>query len=176
MNDGEAHHDEAQINDEAHETGNKNSQIKTSMLNSRLCDYSDVYILVSGTMTIAGAAADDNTKRLVEINKGAIFKNYAPFTDGISEINNTQIDNTKHLDLVIPMYNLIEYSDNYLQTPGLLWQYYKDDPNDNIVHSESFKFKINRAEKAPPAEGNTKDFKIAAPFKYLSNFWVLSNN
>ena len=70
----------------------------------------------------------------------------------------------------IPMYNLIEYNDNYSKTSGCLWQYYRDDPNDNIVEFESFKFKINITGKTP-APGNTKDVKIAAPLKYLSNFW-----
>ena len=63
-------------------------------------------------------------------------------TDCISEINNTKLDNAKYIDVVMPMYNLIEYSDNYSKTSGSLWQYYRDDPNDNITQSESFKFKI----------------------------------
>ena len=66
-------------------------------------------------------------------------------------------------------YNLIEYSDNYLKTSGSLWQYYRDDPNENIVNSESFKFKINITGKTP-ADGNTKGVKIAVPLKYWSNF------
>ena len=65
----------------------------------------------------------------------------------------------------MPKYNLIECSDNYLKTSGSLWQYYRDDPNDNIVNSESFKFKINITGKTP-ADGNTKDVKIAVALKY----------
>ena len=65
-----------------------------------------------------------------------------PFTDCRSEINNTQIDNAKDLDVVMPMYNLIEYSENYSKTSGGLWQYHRDDPNDIIANSESFKCKI----------------------------------
>ena len=68
------------------------------------------------------------------------------------------------------MYNLIEYSDNYSKTSGSLWQYYKDDPNDNITQSESFKSKIKITGKTPAA-GNTKDVEIIVPLKYLSNFW-----
>ena len=68
------------------------------------------------------------------------------------------------------MYKLIEYSDNYSKTWGTLRQYYRDDPNDNIVNSESFKFKLNITRKTPDA-GNTKSAKIAVPLKYLSNFW-----
>ena len=67
------------------------------------------------------------------------------------------------------MYNLIEYSDNYSKTSGSLWQYYRDDPNDNITQSESFKFKIKTTGKTLVA-GNTKDVQIAVPLKYLSNF------
>ena len=68
------------------------------------------------------------------------------------------------------MLNLIQYSDNYLKTSGSLWQYYKDDPNDNITQSESFKSKIKITGKTPAA-GNTKDVEIIVPLKYLSNFW-----
>ena len=68
------------------------------------------------------------------------------------------------------MYNLIEYSNNYSKTSGSLWQYYRDDPNNNITQSESFKFKIKITGKTPAA-GNTKDVEIAVPLKYLSNFW-----
>ena len=70
----------------------------------------------------------------------------------------------------MPKYNLIECSDNYLKTSGSLWQYYRDDPNDNITQSESFKFKIKIIRKTPAA-GNTKDVEITVPFKCLRNFW-----
>ena len=68
------------------------------------------------------------------------------------------------------MYNLIEYSDNYSKTSGSLWQYYKDDPNDNLANSESFESKIKITGKTP-LDGNTKDVEILVPLKYLSNFW-----
>ena len=126
------------------------------------------YILVNGTVTITGAGADGAAKRLDKRNKGAIFKNWAPFTDCISKINNTQIDNAKYLDDVMPMYNLIKYSNNYLKTWGSVWQYYKDDPNDNTVESQSFKYKFKITWKTP-ASGNTKDAKIEVPLKYLNN-------
>ena len=70
----------------------------------------------------------------------------------------------------MPMYNLIEYSDNYLKTSGSLWQYYKVDPNDNIADSESFKYKVKITGKTPDI-GNTKNVEIIVPLKYLSNFW-----
>ena len=147
------------------------------MLKSSLCDYSDAYILVKGTITVnntvAAGAAANNT------NKKAIFKNCAPFTNCISEINNTQIDNAKDSDIVMPMYNLIEYSDNYAKTTGSLWQYCKNIParnanNEIIIFAEnnttdSFKFKA----KITGQTGNdgTKDVEIMVPLKYLSNFW-----
>ena len=70
----------------------------------------------------------------------------------------------------MPMYNLIEFSNNYLETSETLWQYYRDDPNDNVTQSESFKFKIRITGKIPTS-ANTKDVEIAVPLKYLSNFW-----
>ena len=70
----------------------------------------------------------------------------------------------------MPMYNLIEYNDNYSKTSGSLWQYCRDDPNDNIIQSESFKY-TNKTAWRTPTTGNTKNVKIAIPFKYLSNFW-----
>ena len=70
----------------------------------------------------------------------------------------------------MPMYNLIEYSDNYPKTSGSLWQYYRDEPNDSLIDSESFKSKIKITGKAPVG-GNEKDVEIMVPLKYLSNFW-----
>ena len=80
---------------------NTNSQIKfkTTMLKPRLCDYSDVYILVSGTITITGEGDNEAARREVEREKEVTFKNCAPFTECISEINNTQIDNAKDIDV-----------------------------------------------------------------------------
>ena len=121
-----------EINDESRGTYNVDSQIKfkTTMLKSSLCDYSDAYILVKGTITITGAGDDAAVRQADEKDKGVVFKNCAPFTNCISEINNTQVDNAKDIDIVMPMYNLIEYSDNYAKTSGSLWQYYRDEPND----------------------------------------------
>ena len=160
-----------EINDESKGTYTNNDiKFKTTMLRSNLCDYADAYILVKGTITITGAGDDDAAKRLDERNKGVIFKNCAPFTKCISRINNTDIDNAQDIDIVIPMFNLIEHSDNYSNTSGSLWQYCKDDPNDNITQSESLKSKIKVTGKTP-ATGNTKNVKIIVPLKYLSNFW-----
>ena len=94
------------------------------MLKSSLCNYSDAYILVKGTIIIVGAGDNAAARQADERDKGVIFKNWAPFANCISEINNTQLDNAKDIDIVMPMYNLIEYSDNYIRTSGSLWQYY----------------------------------------------------
>ena len=124
------------------------------MLRTKLCDYSDAYILVSGTITITGVGNYDAARQLDERNEGVIFNNYAPFTDCINEINNTQIDNAKYIDVVMPIYNLIEYSDNYSKTSGSFLQYYRDDPNDNTPRSEWLKYKTKITGKTPAA-GNT---------------------
>ena len=139
------------------------------MLKSSLCDYADAYILVKGTIAITGAGNDDAAKRADERGKGATFTNCAPLTKCISRINNTDIDNAQDIDIVMPMYNLIEYSNNYSKTSGSLWQHYKDDLNDNIADSKSFKFKVKITEKNPD-DDNTKDVEIIIPLKYLSNF------
>ena len=139
------------------------------MLRSNLCDYADAYILVKGRITITGAG-DDAARQAGERDKGITFKNCAPFTKCISRINNIQIDNARYIDIVMPMYNLIEYSDNYSKTSGSLWQYYKDDPNDNIADSESFKYKVKIKGKTPD-NGNTKIVEMIVPLKYLCNFW-----
>ena len=140
------------------------------MLRSNLYDYADAYFLVKGTITITSAGSDDATKQTDERNKGVTFKNCAPFTKCISRINGTDIDNAQDIDIVMPMYNVIKYSDNYSKTSGSLWQYHNDDPNDNITNSESFKSRVKITRKTPD-DGNTKDIEIIVPLKYLSNFW-----
>ena len=94
-----------------------------------------------------------------ERDKCVTFKNCVPFTKCISRINNTAIDNAQDIDIVMPMYNLIKYRDNYSKTSASLWKYYKDDPNDNITQYESFKSKIKIIGETPAA-GNIKDAEI----------------
>ena len=130
-----------------------------------------------GNMTVNNTA--DNGAAANNTNKKVIFKNCAPFTSCISKINNTQIDNAEYIDIVMPMYNLIEYSDNYSKTSGSLWQYCKEIPAvnnaGNIVDfnganaTDSFNFKTK-------ITGQTRnngriDVEIMVPLKYLSNFW-----
>ena len=135
-----------EINDESRGTYNVNSQVKfkTTMLKSSLCDYSDAYIIVKGTITVNNTAAAD--AEVNNTNKKVIFKNCAPFTDCISEINNIQVDNVKDIDIVMPMYNLLEYSDNYVKTSGSLWHY------------------------CDGGDG-TKNVELMTPLAYLSTFW-----
>ena len=140
------------------------------MLKSSLCYYIDAYILVEGRITITGAGPDAAARQADEINKGVIVKNCALFINCKSEINTTKIDNAKDINIIMPMYDLIEYSGNYTTPSGNLWQYYKDEPNYNLTNSESLKSKIKIIGNAP-VDGNTKYVKIIVPLKYLSNFW-----
>ena len=119
------------------------------MLRSSLCDYSDAYIIVKGTMSIVKQTVEN----LNNSNKKLVFKNCAPFTDCLSEINNTQIDDAKHNDLMMPMYTLRKYSNNYSKVLASLWQYYRDEPslddNGNIKNfhhdgNNSVYFKLNK--------------------------------
>ena len=104
-----------EINDQSRGTYNSDGDIrfKTVMLKSSLCDYSDAYMLVKGRITITGAGANSDARQADERNKGVTFKNCAPFTNCKNEINNSEIDNAKDFDILMPMYNLIEYGDNY---------------------------------------------------------------
>ena len=136
----------------------------TSSLESSLCDYSDAYVLVTGNIAVVGA--NNNTK--------VAFKNCAPFRKCRTEINETFIDEAEHINIAMPMYNLIEYSDNYSYTSGSLWQFKRDEIEVNVDltvdgnhipnNSSSFKYKSSLIT-------NGDDVKIAAPLKYLSNFW-----
>ena len=133
-------------------------RFKATMIKSTSCDYSYVYILVKGRITITRVGDTVANRQADERNKGIVFKKCAPFTSCKSEINNTEIDNAKGIDIVMPMYNLIEYSDNYSKTSGTLWQYYR---GDNFTDSESFKSKIKIVGNTPAAV-NTKDVEIIA--------------
>ena len=125
----------------------KQIRFKTSMLRSDLCDFSDTYIVVKGTITVTGT---NNRSRK---NRPLAFKNNAPFISCISKINNTLIDNAGNLVVAMPMYNLIKHSKNYRKTTGSLWNYYRDElsddtstnnnPNINVINSESFKYKTS---------------------------------
>ena len=144
-------------------------KFETETIKSSFCDYSDAFILVTGNITVA---ADDNTD--------VAFKNCAPVSTYTTKINDVFVDDTNHIYNAMPMYNLIEYSDNYSDTSGSLWQFKRDEvPANNadltIDNSQSFKYKAALLEKTANAVNNTnssvKDAKIVVPLKYLSNFW-----
>ena len=167
--------DWVEINDDSKGAYSSDKQIrfKTAMLGSSLRDYSDAYILLKGNITVnniadAGAAANNT-------NKKVIFKKCSAFTNCINKINNTQIDDAEYIDIVMLMYNLKEYSNNYLKPFGILWQYCREIPavnNDgNIVDfnganaTASFNFKAKIA-------GQTNDngiinVEIIVPLKCL---------
>ena len=115
-----------EVYDQSGEIYNTNKQIrfKTSMLRSDLCDYSEAYIVVKGDITVEGA-----NNKIIE-NKLLAFKNNAPFISCISKMNDVLIENEEDLDIVMPMYNLLEYSKNYSKTSGRFWSYYKDELTD----------------------------------------------
>ena len=122
---------------------NSDIRFKTTMLrsqyyNANFCSQ----FLVKETITITGAGANAGERQTDERDKGVTFKNCALFTKCTSRINNTDIDNAHDIDIVMPMYNLLEYSDNYLKISGSLWQYYNDHPNDNLANFESFKSRV----------------------------------
>ena len=162
-----------EINDESRGTYNVNSQIrfKTTTLKFSLSDNKDAYILVKGTITVDNTAAGDADAN--NTNKKVTFKNCAPFTNCISEINNTQVDNAKDIDIVMPLYNLLEYSDHYSKTFGSLWQYCKDNNNAIVNFAEnnltdSFNFKVKMTVQT--GDDGTKNIEMMVPLKYLSNF------
>ena len=148
------------INDELQRTYKDSNQtkFKTSMIRSHLCDRSDAYIFISGTITIKGAEDNDAARQALERLKGIIYIYCVPITDCISNINVTQIDYAKNIDFVMPMYNSTEYIDNYSKRLGGLRQYYRHESNDDITESESFKPKIKITAKPPDAR-NTKILK-----------------
>ena len=156
---------------------NKSVRFKTPKLRSNLCDYSDAYILVNGTITVAGNNLRDRQ------NRPLILKNNAPFISCITRINSELIEDADDLDIVMPMYNLLEYSQNYRKTIGSLYNYYRDELSDDadnnqfnnikVVNSNTFKYKNKIIDNANNA--GTKDIELAIALKYLGNFWRALN-
>ena len=114
-------------------------KFEAKITKSNLCDYSDAYILVTGNITATSDGANDRVA----------FKNFAPFTKCITHINDEHVDNADMLDIIMPMYNLIEYGDNYSDTSENLRQFKRDEQNMNTENpanvttadSSSFKYK-----------------------------------
>ena len=159
------------------------------MLRSDLWDYSDTYVVVEGVTTVG---APNNAKR----NKVVEFKNNAPFINCISKINGIKIDNVEDLDVVMPVYNFLEYSKNYRKTTGSLQNYYRDEPSYPLSsNSEPFNYKTSITGKTytvddkitsddsnevdNPKNDATKagknESEVVIPLKYLSNIWRILN-
>ena len=150
------------------------------MLKSSLCDYSDAQILVTRTISVSNTAGLGTISN--NNNKEVIFKNCAPCPDCIGEINNTQVDNAKDIDVVMPTYNVIEYSNNYPKASGILWQYCKVEldlnTNNNIIdfnganNTDLFNLKIKTTGQIGKVEQTTtKNVEIVVPLECLSNIW-----
>ena len=155
--------------------GNENDstiKFETKVFKPNLCDHSDAYILVTGDIKVAGVAADTTVA----------FKNCSPFTICVTHINEDHVKTAENLDIIIPMYNLIEYSNNYADSSGSLCQFKRNESlmndagnlnNVALDNSTSFKYKASLSGKATDADGNhksLKNIKIGVPLKYLSNF------
>ena len=126
------------------------------MLRSGLCDYSDVYIVVKGGITFTKT----NGRGIIDIrNRFLAYENNAPFNNCISKINNVLIDNAEDLDIVMPMYNLLEYSKNYRKTTGSLWNYYRNEPNHPRLNDDD----------PPTINYNVKPITNSESFKYKSS-------
>ena len=121
------------------------------MLKSDLCDYSDAYKLVKETIAVTGPGLNLAARLTDERNKQVIFENCAPFTNCISKVYNTQTDHARVIDVMIPKYISIEFSDNYSKTQGSVWQYYRDGPNGDITGSKPFQLKAKITESSPAA-------------------------
>ena len=146
-------------------------KFETKVIKPNLCDYSDAYIFVTENIKVADVAADTNVA----------FKNCTPFTRCVAHINDEHVETAESLDIIMPMYNLIEYSDNYADSSGSLYQFKRDEspmnnaenPNNVALdNSTSFKYKASLLGKAADADGNNrslKNTKIVLPLKYLSN-------
>ena len=175
---------------------NKSIRIKISMLRSNLYDYSDAYILVKGTITVTTPGVNNGANNIGDKrNIPLILKNNAPFVSCITRINGELIEDADDLDIVMPMYNLLEYSKNYRKTIGSLYNYYRDelsdDADDNnfdnikVVNSNTFKYKNkitgNTYNVDAGAQGydvnknGTQEVELAIPLKYLRNFWRALN-
>ena len=168
---------------------NKSIRFKTPMLRSDLCDFVYAYILAKGTITVNGIVNGPENE-ILRRNTPLILKNNAPFISCMTKINNEFVEDADDLDIVIPMYNLLEYSKNYRKTIDSLYNYYRDELSDdnnpnnflntNVVNSNTFKYKnkitgntYNVAEGADGHDANRvgkQDVELAIPLKYLGNF------
>ena len=164
------------IDSESEGNYSQNDEINflTRSTESSLCDYCDVYVLVTGNISVKRRNAADTDDIALGAITQVIFKNCAPFKKCRTEINETFVDETDCINITMPMYNLIEYSDNYSDTSGSLWQFKRDEiinnadvTNDN--NAPLFKYKANLIGNTENS-GTKNGVKIAVPLKYLINF------
>ena len=170
---------------------NKSIRFKTPILRSNLCNYSDAYILVKGTIIVTTPGVNNNANNIRDKrNRPVILKNNAPFVSCITRINGKLIEDADDLDIVMSMYNLSEYSKNYRKTIGSLYNYYRDELSDDavdnnfdnikVVNSNTFKYKNkitgNTYNVEAGAQGynvnknGKQEVELAIPLKYLGNF------
>ena len=145
------------------------------MLRSNLCDYSYAYFVVKGTITVLRPIGAKG-------NKSVAFKHNAPFINCISKTNGVKTGNAEDLDVVMPLYNLLEYSKSYKKTTGSLWNYYRDEPSNPLSsNSESFKYKTSITgntynigadeERYDENKVGKNETEAVIPLKHLSNVW-----
>ena len=170
---------------------NKSIRFKTPMLRLNLCNYSDAYILVKGTITVTAPGVNNNANNIRDKrNRPLILKNNAPFVSCITRINGELIEDANDLDIVIPMYNSLEYSKNYRKTIGSLYNYYRDELSDDadnsnfdnikVVNSNTFKYKNKTTRNTYNVDAGVdgydvnkngkQEIELAIPLKYLGNF------
>ena len=175
---------------------NKPIRFKTPMLRSDLCDYFDAYILVKGAITVTAPGVNNNANNVRDKrNRPVILKNNAPFVSCITRINRELIEDADDLDIVMPIYNLLEYSKNYRKTIGSLYNYYRDELSDdaddnnfaniNVVNSEAFKYKNKITGNMYNADADddgydvnkngAQEVELTIPLKYLGNFYRALN-
>ena len=152
-------------------------RVKTSMLRYDICDHSDAYVWVKRKITVTNPNDNDN------FNKELTLKNNAPFISCVSKINGELVENAEDLDIVMPMYNLLENSKNYEKTSGSLFNYHRDEPSEitigagnnaidiSIRKSKSFDYKTEITRSLDAGKDEKEDVTIAIPLKYLGNFW-----
>ena len=166
------------------------------MLRSNLCNHSDAYILVKGSITVTAPGVNNNADNIRDKrNRPVILKNNAPFVSCITIINGELIEDADDLDIVMSMYNLLGYSKNYRKIIGSLYNYYRDElsddaddnnfDNNKVVNSNTFKYKnkiigntynVNAGADGYDVNKNgTQEVELAIPLKYLGKFWSALN-
>ena len=133
-------------------------KFETKVIKPNLCDYPDAYILVTGNITVTGSNADTKV----------VFKNCAPFTRSVTHKNDEHVETAENLDIIMPMYNLLEYSDNYADSSASLWQFRRDEQN---ITAAGIPNAVTTDNSSSNATRVLNGVKIVVPLEYLSNFF-----